>query len=76
MGFINYSAGLLRSLISGEAFLLSGRCGLGAVFRWAFAGFFSFCPCEEERRDNLVAVQSGLTSGTLAVAGVSFYIKK
>ena len=41
------------SLISAEAFLLSGDVGI------------TNCHCEEERRGNLVAVQSGLTSERL-----------
>jgi len=49
--------------------LLPARPTPGPVFRRAFARFFSFCHCEEERRGNLVAVQSELASGTLAVAG-------
>jgi len=47
--------------------LLPARPAPGPVFRRAFARFFSFCHCEEERRGNLVAVLGGLTSGTLMV---------
>jgi hypothetical protein len=53
--------------------LLPARPAPRPVFRRAFARFFSFCNCEEERRGNLVAVQSELTSGMLAVAWVKYH---